>query len=211
LTIQFTGYNLKTGIMETEIWRDIEEYKGFYQVSNLGRVRSLDRNVSCFKDRQGVVDGRILIPKKSRVGYLRVNLSVSSKVKTRNIHRLVANAFIPNPENKDQINHLDGDKTNNTTTNIIWSTCSENILHAYRELGKINPATGRSGSKNPESKPVLQYSLKGELIAEYPCIQWAADSIGCSYPYLSGILSGRLKYKPVKDFYFKFKNQDNGK
>lgn len=195
--------------MENEIWKDIPGYEGYFMASNLGRIKSIDRTLIYPNGEEHKLKGRILIPKRSQVGYLRVNLSVNRKVRTINIHRLVAETFIPNPENKDQINHLDGDKTNNKVSNVVWSTCSENILHAYRELGKINPATGRSGAKNPESKPVLQYSLDWELIAEFPCIAEAAKDGRCSYPYMSGILGGRLKYKQINGFYWKLKNQNN--
>ena len=101
-----------------EIWKDIAGYEGDYQVSNLGRVKSLYKGE------------RILKPKRHTGGYLQTALYRNSKADYRFIHRLVAEAFISNPENKPTVNHLDGDKTNNRTDNLEWSTQHENNQHA---------------------------------------------------------------------------------
>ena len=102
--------------MSEEVWKDIEGYEGRYQVSNLGRVKR-------------VTTGRILKSCKNRGGYLYVNLCKQGVVSNKRIHRLVAQAFIPNPENKSDINHIDEDKTNNTVTNLEWTTRKENLNH----------------------------------------------------------------------------------
>lgn len=108
-----------------EVWKDIEGYEGKYQVSNLGRVRGLDRKNSMGK----TVKGRILKPRKTHAGYLRAHLCRDD----RYIHRLVAEAFIPNPNNLPQINHKDEDKANNSVDNLEWCTCEYNLSYGSRE------------------------------------------------------------------------------
>ena len=100
---------------DKEIWKDIYGYEGKYQVSNYGRIRSV----------------KILKPCKSSFGYYRVGFSENGKIKSFSVHRLVALSFVPNPERKKEVNHMDGDKTNNRADNLEWVTQSENIQHAY--------------------------------------------------------------------------------
>lgn len=122
-----------------EIWKDIKGYEGLYQVSNFGRVK---RN------------GRILKVRVKRKGYLGVVLYNNSEPKHYTIHRLVAEAFIPNPENKPQVNHIDEDKTNNTVANLEWVTAKENANHGTRnsrmshKIVAINISTGDSYNFN---------------------------------------------------------------
>ncbi len=105
-----------------EIWKDIEGFEGRYQVSNLGRVMSLMTNHGKLQ--------RKLKPQHER-NYLYVNLSVKDKGHTKDVHRMVAKAFVPNPDNKPMVNHIDGSKLNNNASNLEWVTCSENHKHAY--------------------------------------------------------------------------------
>lgn len=112
-----------------EIWKDIEGYEGKYQVSNLGRVKSLKRKCNVLNGYR-TVNEKILNLNKNRYGYVTVNLSKNNKNKICTIHRLVATAFIPNPENKPQVNHIDGNKTNNIVENLEWVSKEENMQHA---------------------------------------------------------------------------------
>ena len=123
-----------------EIWKDIENYEGCYQVSNLGRVRSLTRKVKTFNGFR-TTKGQLLKPLKTNTNYYRVDLKRNQKDKYISIHRLVAQAFIPNPNNYPVINHIDGDTSNNAVTNLEWCTQSHNIKEAYR-VGRAKPTSG---------------------------------------------------------------------
>ena len=112
--------------MTEEIWKDVQGYEGLYQVSNLGRVKSFQLG-----------EGTLLNPSLARKGYLCVELRLSGKRKRFRIHRLVAMAFIPNIENKPEVNHINGIKTDNRIENLEWVTHLENISHAWNTgLGK---------------------------------------------------------------------------
>jgi len=128
--------------MEEE-WKDIKGYEGFYQISNLGRVKSLGG--WC-----GTVKRKPIIRSTSFThdGYEKVRLIHKGKDRTVRIHRLVAEAFIPNPYKKDTVNHIDGNKQNNVVSNLEWINRSEQMIHAY-ELGL---KTSKVGSNNYCSK-----------------------------------------------------------
>lgn len=115
-----------------EIWKDIVGFSGLYKVSNLGRIKSVDKKVNNNGGLQHREE-RILKTRLNRHGYLQVVLS-KNKSYTKTIHRMVAEAFIPNIKNKPQINHIDGDKTNNCVSNLEWATRQENMQHAYHKL-----------------------------------------------------------------------------
>lgn len=117
-------------MQENEIWIDIEGYEGLYQVSNYGNVRSLNYK------RTG--KSKILKQQKHKSGYLKVNLYINGSMRTYLVHRLVCEAFIDNPENKPEVNHVDGNKGNNAIDNLEWTTRSENQIHAWNNGLKEN-------------------------------------------------------------------------
>lgn len=134
----------------TEIWKDINGYEGLYQVSNLGRVKSLDRVDCSGRHRVGVT----LKPGTSHNGYLFVRLSKNSKYSNKRINRLVAEHFIDNPLNKPEVNHCDGNKLNNQVDNLEWSTRSENTLHAFAS-GLKQPSKGESHGQHKLTKELV--------------------------------------------------------
>ena len=117
-----------------EEWRDIPGYKGLYQVSNLGRIKSLiDKKYDLNENVVKIINReRILKQNLTKKGYCSVKLYKNGKGKTYKIHRLVAEIFIPNPENKPQVNHIDGNKQNNCVTNLEWNTNEENFNNAIK-------------------------------------------------------------------------------
>ncbi|NDB81369.1 MAG: hypothetical protein EB127_01275 [Alphaproteobacteria bacterium] len=128
-----------------EEWKSCPGYECSYEVSNFGNVRSIDRTCG---SRPGVTKGKLLKPFINRHKYLEVNLFENSKSTPKIIHRLVAKAFIPNPESKPQVNHIDGNKLNNRVDNLEWMSNSENQKHAY-SLG-LQPS--RAGENNSKAK-----------------------------------------------------------
>lgn len=114
-----------------EKWKEVEGYEGYYEVSTLGRVRSVDRRI-VFKNNAGSrkYKGQILKQRISTSGYPIVNLNINKNCKTVSVHRLVATAFIEKEEGKEIVNHIDGNKRNNNVENLEWVTYSENLLHA---------------------------------------------------------------------------------
>lgn len=120
---------------QVEIWKDIPEYEGKYQVSNLGRVKSLQRcGGTRFYNREYILNNYV----NKKNGYVYVYLTKNNKSKNIRLHRLVAQAFIPNPNNYKQINHIDGNKENNCVDNLEWCDSSYNIKDMYRRRGKYD-------------------------------------------------------------------------
>jgi len=138
-----------------EIWKDIVEYEGYYQVSNLGRVKRLKGSPRTLED-------KILVNKTKKTGYKFVCLSVNREFKYKHVHRLVAEAFISNPNNKLFVNHIDCDKSNNKVSNLEWVTAKENSKHARENVVfNYNPPTGID---NTVSKQVAQKDLKNNIL-----------------------------------------------
>ena len=171
---------------QEEIWKDIQNYEGFYQVSNLGRVRRLSGLINgitpAFKRRW---KGKILKPSKTGLNYLHVELCVNNIHKYLLIHRLVAFAFLPVVRGKNWVNHIDGNPENNNVNNLEWCTPSENELHKIHVLNKkpaIKNFVGVKESKEPlrfngrniygvKLQELLKKLLNGEVIIPYKLIR----------------------------------------
>lgn len=137
-----------------ELWLPIVEFEEYYEVSNLGRVRSLFRTVTHPHSGKKTIPARELGQSINRGGYVQVVLSKDGKSKPYRVHRLVLSAFVEPAPDKDA-NHKDGDRTNNTLDNLEWVTRSENHKHAYRELGRTPPAKGKFGAAHHNALAVI--------------------------------------------------------
>lgn len=130
-----------------EIWKDIVGYEGYYQVSNLGRIKSLDRTVTRNDGVKQFKKGIIKTPKNSTDGYDLITLSKNGENKTQGIHIIVAKHFIPNPDNLPEVNHKDFNRKNNRVDNLEWSTHQDNIKHSA-EAGRYK-LRDFNGANNP--------------------------------------------------------------
>lgn len=169
-----------------EIWKDIPNYEGLYQVSNLGNVKSI-----CY---QGFKRELIMKPKSHHSGYKIVMLCKNGVQKNKSVHRLVAETFLEKPVGKNVVNHIDGNKSNNELSNLEWVTYSMNTRHAIDKLG-FNPLPNRflTGSSHQASKSVCQYSKDGKFIKKWDCISDASRYIGCEPCMIVNNASGRTK------------------
>lgn len=128
-----------------EIWKNIEDFEGF-QISNLGRIKRLEYKKWCVPNNSfSTMKEKILKTSfNNSKSYERIKISLNNRTKIYSIHRLVAITFIPNPNNYPQINHIDGDKSNNKVENLEWCTNNENMKHRYEVLKKFSFPKGES-------------------------------------------------------------------
>lgn len=189
--------------LDIEIWRDIPEYEGLYQASNLGRIRSLDRFVNASYGKRLVRSQIIRQSVNNDYFYVvisKFDISVHLKV-----HQLIARAFIPNVENKPYVNHIDGNRQNNRVENLEWVTKSENAIHAYRVLGRKSSASGPNSINKLKSKPVSQYSKEGIFIKEWGSICDVSRDLGIPTGNISKCCMGNRNY--AGGFKWKYKNK----
>ncbi len=133
-----------------ETWMDIQGYKGLYTVSSLGRIRSLGRTITRKNGSPMTFPVKILRQRPTPQGYQIVHLYKSGTRRAHSVHRLVAILFVSNWDQKEQVNHIDGDKLNNRAENLEWVTSSENQKHAFDSGLLKNPIM--KGEVNPRSK-----------------------------------------------------------
>ena len=150
-----------------EIWKDIPNYKDCYQVSTFGKVRSLDRYVDSKKEFKRFSKGKLLKLEILLNGYIRVRLG---KYNPKLVHRLVGITFIKNINNKPQINHKDGNRSNNNISNLEWVTCSENVIDGYNRTG----VEYRCGKNHIGCKRVAKCDLNYNIIDTYISITSAS-------------------------------------
>lgn len=179
----------------TEIWRDIKDYEGLYQVSNLGRVKNL-------------ITGKILKQILQKTGYFSVILCKNGIKTLYLIHRLVAEAFIPNPENKPCIDHINRVRNDNRIENLHWVTHKENmnnpLTKQFLSENKKGKYFGRYGSEHQYSKSVLQYDKEGNFIKEWECEKTASIELSISKTAINNCLKKRSK--TAGGYIWKFKD-----
>lgn len=164
-----------------EIWKPIRNYENRYLVSNLGNIKSLRRN-------------KILVPIIQSNNYCYINLCVNGKNKSCRIHRLVAEAFIPNPNNLPCVNHKDGNKQNNNVDNLEWCTNKYNSQHAYK-----------NNMVQKTIRTVIQYDLYGNFIAEYNSHNEASKNTNIPRVEITKSANGNKNI--TKKYGFIFKNK----
>ena len=186
-----------------EIWKDISGYEGYYQVSSLGDVKSL--NVDKYLSRGGyfISKHERLLKQSLSNGYRVVRLSLRSKCKSYPTHRLVCAAFHENPEHKRTVNHKDGNKLNNSKNNLEWATDSENIQHAYDTRLALGAHKGKFGSRNHLSKRVIQLTMNGVFVNEFAGQREAFRITGISNTSISDCCNGKIE--SARGFKWKFK------
>lgn len=171
--------------MDCEIWRDVIGYEGRYQISNLGRVKSVKKDL-------------ILSPKNNYDGYLRIQLWRKCKAIFVSIHRLVAESFIDNPENKPFVNHINGIKSDNRYENLEWVTQQENIIHAWKN-GLSKPQFN-----NILSRAVDQLSMNGEFINRFPSTMEAERQTGIQRSTISAVCRGYGNHKSAGGYKWRY-------
>ena len=188
--------------LEGEEWRDVVGYEGLYMVSSFGRVVSLSRP---YNNNGGTsfTKNRILSPRLNSGGYYQVAFAINGKMKQPHIHKLVAEAFIPNPDSYPQADHIDCDKLNNRVDNLRWCTQSmnnQNPLTKARRKANIHLTAQKIREAN--SKPVVRISLKDENnIKVYPSATYAQIDGFCQSSISANCLR---KYKQHKGYKWMF-------
>ena len=169
-----------------EIWKDIKGYEGYYQVSNLGNIKSLHKRNY----------GEILkLPIKR--GYYQAGLRKKGTRKFFQVHRLVAEAFIPNKENLPQVNHKDENKLNNNVENLEWCTVAYNNCYGSR--------IERVRNSNPLKKTIIQYSLQGEYLNEYRSLSEAGRKTKTNISSIC--MCCKRKYETANNFIWRYKEE----
>ena len=175
--------------IEIEIWKDIPTYESIYQCSNFGRVRSSQTFITEKSGKKRIKYEIIRKQVLGKNGYFYVSMIQNKKMKLCSVHRLIALSFLPLIENKNIVNHKNGIKTDNRLGNLEWCNKSENELHAYRVLGKINIPIGSVNL--PKRKKVSQYDLNGNYINTYDSIKIAAIETKTNRQKISDVCNGK--------------------
>lgn len=180
-----------------EIWKDIPEYEGLYQASNLGRIRSVNRIDNCNRPRVG----KILKFIKSNSGYFQVHFSKNGGTRVLLVHRLIAKAFLENPNNYSCVNHIDGNKLNNNVDNLEWCTQSHNVNESY----KLGLQERQYGKDNFRSKKVNQYGLDGNFIKTWDSFMDIERALGFNHANLQKVCCG--KYQTSYGYVWRYANE----
>lgn len=191
----------QSSINALEEWRPIKGYEGLYEISSIGRVKSIERVTKyrpCTMWPKGKTSRRpekmMKLKNAKRGGYPIVTLTKNSNQRQWRVHRLVAIAFIPNPKNKTDVNHIDGVTDNNKIGNLEWVTASENALHSYRVL-KREPTSLPTGLKSKSTTHIVYKYHNGTVVDAFFGCGDAARSVGGNRDRIWLSFSRNQKYK----------------
>lgn len=169
-----------------EICKDVKGYEGLYQVSNFGRIKSLHK----IRNRGDNADG-IMKTYLIHGNYIAIKLKKNKESKAYLIHRLVAISFIPNPEDKRTVNHIDGNKLNNHVNNLEWNTHSENLHHAYNNGLSVYRAYRKDTGIHIRCRSVIQINIDGSVMAEFESLKEAEEKTGIKQTNISNVCRGK--------------------
>lgn len=179
-------------MIKKEIWKDIPEYDGLYQISNFGQVKSLKRIVSNGNGKRNIEE-KILKQSKCNNHYFQVNLSKNGKIKTYYVHRLVAMAFIKNHNNLSIINHIDGNGFNNNELNLEWCTQKDNVNHAWNNGLCQSICESAKHSKGRPARKVIQNNDNGDIINIYFSVKDAMKKLNITEAQVRDSISRKSK------------------
>ena len=176
-----------------EVWKDVKGYEGLYQVSNYGRVKSVKKD-------------HILKPTPRQHGYLGVMLYGHGGHKTRgfktfSVHRLVAEAFIPNPDNLAEVNHIDECKTNNRVENLEWASHKGNSSYGTR-----GERISKANTNGKQSRKIAQYTKGGELVEVFPSLAEVFRKTGFAKANICRCAQGNKKYSHAYGYVWRYVN-----
>lgn len=178
-----------------EVWKPVVGYGGYYEVSSIGRVRSVKCSILKKNDIMYNKAQKIRSYFISKTGYPQITLSLNGKLRQHFIHRLVCEAFIPNPDKKLSVNHRNFIKTDNRIENLEWLTNEENSLHFHAaNPGWATRLINRSRMDHPNNKPILQYSKDGAIKGRFNSISQAARLLGFNSSNISACALGKVKF-----------------
>lgn len=198
-------YNGDDFNMKKEVWKDVKGYEGLYQVSNKGNVKSLDRLIVYKDGRKRKFKGVKLTSNTGKHGYPYVILSKNEHNKTFKVHRLVARAFIPNPDNLPQVNHKDENRANNNVENLEWCTTKYNINYGHclengvkhrdykKSRAKIDWVSAQRKRVQKLYKPVIQCTLDGKEIKRFRSAKDVHDEVGFDASTIAKCCKGKQK------------------
>lgn len=185
---------------EFEIWKWIPGYEGYYKVSNCLGAKSVTRRVLTKNGQYRTYKGHYLPLHRDKLGYRRVDIWVGNKGKSFLFHRLVADAFIPNPLNKPHVNHINEIPGDDRPSNLEWCTAKENCNH-----GEHNRRLAKALTNGKMSKPVIQYSLDMNFIKEWPSLAEIERELGYSTANICRCCNGSTRYSHSHGYIWRYR------